>query len=199
MEIPVELNEQVEFSAKPRDGARELSPAEVAAVAPLVGLHQSDVVGPAYTAGCGLSWLYLEVTASALERARPSGTRLEEVGVDLSKVRDPIDGIDVFAIKGSIDGQLAIESRVFVPGFGIPEDPATGSAAAGLGVALVAAGHADPEAATDFVVDQGVAMGRPSELWGTVDASAGVASLVRVAGKVIPIARGEIRVPDPAS
>jgi trans-2,3-dihydro-3-hydroxyanthranilate isomerase len=64
---------------------------------------------------------------------------------------------------------------------------------------LVAAGHARPEAPTDFVVDQGVAMGRPSELLGTVYASAGVATLVRVAGKVIPIARGEIRVPDPAS
>jgi trans-2,3-dihydro-3-hydroxyanthranilate isomerase len=84
---------------------------------------------------------------------------------------------------------------VFVPGFGIPEDPATGSAAAGLGLTLVAARHAAAEGETSYRIEQGVAMGRPSLLDGRVTATGGVATGVRVAGRVAAIASGAIRVP----
>lgn len=184
----------VELSAVPRDAARELTPDEITAVAPLVGLDVADVTGPAYIAGCGLSWVYLEVTDDAVDRARPSGRRLTEVDVDLTDLLDPIDGVDVFAVDAS-GSDVQVSSRVFVPGFGIPEDPATGSAAAGLGLTLVAAGHADGDGTTTYRVEQGVAMGRPSVLRGQVDAVSGVASRVRVAGQVVPVAHGRIRVP----
>ena len=59
-----------------------------------------------------------------------------------------------------------MRSRVFVPGPAMPEDPATGSAAVGLGVALVATGLAAPEGATRYDIEQGVEMGRPSYLGG---------------------------------
>lgn len=186
----------VELTAVPRDEARRLTDAEVQEVVALVGLDVSDVVGPGYIAGCGLSWVYLEVRADAVPRSRPSGQRLDEVAIDLSGLLDPIDGVDVYAVEPS-EGGLVVSSRVFVPGFGIPEDPATGSAAAGLGLALVAAGHAVPDGSTAFRVEQGIAMGRPSALSGRVEARSGVATTVHVAGQVVPVAHGRIMVPVP--
>jgi trans-2,3-dihydro-3-hydroxyanthranilate isomerase len=188
----------VELSASPRDPARMLSAAEVEAVTPLVGLSVEHVAGPAYVAGCGLTWLFLRVGASALARAVPSSTRLADVALDQSGLRDPIDGIDVYALAPAGprgDDGLQIFSRVFVPGFGIAEDPATGSAAVGLGLALVAAGLAAPEGQTSYRIEQGIEMGRPSLLAARVEASHGVATRAYVAGQVVPIASGTIAVP----
>jgi len=186
----------VELSAVPRDHARQVVGTELAELAALAGLVPDDVIGPAYLAGCGLSWAYLEVAPEAVERARPSGRRLDEVQVDVSTLQDPIDGIDVFAVsRADAGGVLEISSRVFVPGYGIPEDPATGSAAAGLGLVLVAAGHAGQEGETSYRITQGVAMGRPSTLHGRVEASGGVATRAHVAGQVVPVAHGRIRIP----
>ena len=46
--------------------------------------------------------------------------------------------------------------RAFVPGVGIPEDPVTGSLAAGLGLWLPSTGVVGD----DFVIRQGTALGR---------------------------------------
>ncbi len=54
-------------------------------------------------------------------------------------------------------------ARMFAPGFGIAEDPATGSAAAAACGFL--AGHAsDRRLSEGWVIEQGVEMGRPSEI-----------------------------------
>jgi trans-2,3-dihydro-3-hydroxyanthranilate isomerase len=196
--LPPEHDGPVELSALPRDAARRLSEAEVAMVVPLVGLDVEDVAGPAYVAGCGLTWLYLQVSPEAVVRARPSSARLVEVGLDQSGLSDPLDGIDVFALdprSPDADGNLDVLSRVFVPGLGIAEDPATGSAAVGLGLTLVAAGHARPDGETWYRIAQGVEMGRPSLLTGRVDANAGLATCAYVSGHVVAVAAGTIAVP----
>ena len=77
----------------------------------------------------------------------------------------------------------------------MPEDPATGSAAAGLGMALVARG-VFPEVGR-YQISQGVEMARPSRLFGRVDAEHGVPTRCHVAGRVFPVARGTIAVPAP--
>nr|MBA2464928.1 PhzF family phenazine biosynthesis protein [Nocardioidaceae bacterium] len=89
---------------------------------------------------------------------------------------------------------LDVHARVFVPGAGVPEDPATGSAAAGLGMALVARGLLGD--GDRYVIRQGVEMGRPSRLLGRVDVAEGRAVRAHVAGQVQHVASGEIRVPD---
>ncbi len=198
--VPGDQTAAVELSAVPRDPARALSADEVAAVCSLVGLDPSDVAGPAHVAGCGLTWLYLPVTEPAVSRARPSGRQVSEVAIDKSGLADPLDGIDVYAVSatpagGQPDSMLQINSRVFVPGFGIPEDPATGSAAAGLGLALVAAGLATADGETAYRITQGVDMGRPSLLLGRVAAEGGLAVRTHVAGQVVPVASGRIRLP----
>lgn len=206
--LPADPASPVELSAAPRDLPRRLSLAEVDEVAPLVGLEVADVVGSGYLAGCGLTWLYLQVHVDAVSRARPSGRRVSEVAVDQTGLRDPLDGINVFAVSSEApnDGSdvdfggqagvpLEISSRVFVPGFGIPEDPATGSAAAGLGLVLVESGLAREDGATSYRISQGVEMGRAAVLMGRVEARHGEATMVHVAGQVVPVASGMIRVP----
>jgi trans-2,3-dihydro-3-hydroxyanthranilate isomerase len=194
LRVPADASEPVELSATPRDYARELSEDETAELASLVSLAASDLTGSAYVAGCGLTWTYLPVVGAALSRARTVGRSLAESSIDLSGLLDPVDGIDAFVAERGPDG-VSVRSRCFVPGFGIPEDPATGSAAAGLGPVLVAAGLAAPAGETSFEIEQGVEMGRPSALFGRVEAADGVATRVHVSGRVVPVARGTIRIP----
>jgi trans-2,3-dihydro-3-hydroxyanthranilate isomerase len=192
--LPADESEPVELSATPGDHARQFTDDETAELASLVSLSPDDVTGRAYVAGCGLTWTYLPIAEAALSRARSVGRGLSETSIDLSGLLDPVDGIDVFvATAGS--GGVSVRSRCFVPGFGIPEDPATGSAAAGLGLVLVAAGLAAPDGETSYEIEQGVDMGRPSQISGRVEATDGVATRVHVSGRVVPVARGTIRIP----
>ncbi|MDA8199047.1 MAG: PhzF family phenazine biosynthesis protein [Thermaerobacter sp.] len=83
----------------------------------------------------------------------------------------------------SFTAAARIHARVFVPAAGVEEDPATGSAAAVLGVILTqAAGVTEP---TRYVISQGVEMGRPSEVLLTVNHT-GPGS-VAVGGRVAPV------------
>lgn len=193
--------EPVELSADPRDLAHELSAQEAAELCSLVGLTAEDIAGPAYLAGCGLTWSYLQVRADSVSRARPTGRRITETTIDLSGLLDPTDGVDVYAVMDVTEADglagegLRINARAFVPGFGIPEDPATGSAAVGLGMVLVANGLGLQNGITSYRIDQGVDMGRPSVLHGRVEAVNGSAVRCHVAGQVAPVAGGVIVVP----
>lgn len=86
-------------------------------------------------------------------------------------------GIYCFAPLGS----ARVKARFFAAGLGIAEDPATGSAAAALGLYLC-----DRAGELAFEISQGDEVARPSTL--NVDAARG---RVRVGGVVVLVARGE--------
>ncbi len=86
-------------------------------------------------------------------------------------------------------------ARVFAGDLHWDEDPATGSAALGTGVWLVATGLLPREGTSSYVIRQGERMGRPSVLSCTVTAVGGRAVSATVQGAVVPIAGGRIRVP----
>lgn len=185
----------VELSAVPRDLVGAVDDDLVAALLEDVGLSISDVAGPVWLAGTGLTFVHLPVTDEAVARARPSFKPLVEYADRLAAVgvtTDPVEGLNLHHVSGEAP-DVSVHSRVFVPGLDVPEDPATGSAAAGLGMALVAAGRL-PEGGR-YTITQGVEMGRPSQLFGRVEADAGVATRCHVAGQVQRIASGEIAVP----
>ncbi|MGI8682814.1 MAG: PhzF family phenazine biosynthesis protein [Mycobacteriales bacterium] len=147
-----------------------------------VGLVRSNLAGPPpRRAGTGLEFGYLPVSEAAVGRASPDLGRLRSIGCA---------GVSVF---GWDSGRA--HARVFAGDVGVPEDPATGSAALGLGAFLVAAGLAAGEGTTAYVVHQGAEIGRPSTLECTVAATRGAAVECRVAGQVVAIARGEIARP----
>jgi len=187
--------EEVELSAAPRDLVGPLDDALVASILEDVGLSLSAVAGPVWVAGTGLSFVHLPVLEDAVAAARPSMRPLQEYADRIGAVgaaADPVEGINLHAVTGGAP-DLEVHARVFVPGLSVPEDPATGSAAAGLGMALVAGGRL-PEGGR-YVITQGVEMGRPSQLRGRVEVESGVATRCHVAGGVEQVATGRIAVP----
>ena len=150
----------------------------------LTGLDQDDHDGPLpRTAGCGLEWHFLPVREPALAKARVVAPDAARLGVS---------GISVFAWDA---GERTAHARVFCPGMSVAEDPATGSAALGLGVWLVANGLLPADGTSAYTVHQGLEMHRPSTLRCTVTAVGGEATSATVSGHVVPIGRGEIAVP----
>ena len=182
--VPVEVDAD---GARLTGGPVSLEPGpEPAELAAAVGLGADDVTGrPAHLVGCGIDFAQLEVRPGALERAVPDRVALRRL---LPGVQG---GVSVLAWDAaSATGTV----RVFAGGLSWDEDPATGSAALGTGVWLAVTGLV-PDGESAFTLHQGAAIGRPSVLHCTVTADGGRAVGATVAGAVVPVARGVIRLP----
>jgi trans-2,3-dihydro-3-hydroxyanthranilate isomerase len=103
-------------------------------------------------------------------------------------VLPPVLGINCFAGSGT-----CWKTRMFAPGGGMPEDPATGSAAGPLAVHL--ARHGRIAFRDEIEISQGTEIGRPSTLYARVDGSADSIDRVEVGGSAVVVARGEFRLP----
>jgi trans-2,3-dihydro-3-hydroxyanthranilate isomerase len=88
-----------------------------------------------------------------------------------------------------------VHVRMFAPGSGVPEDPATGSAAAALGGYLSAADGSEA-GSLRWTVEQGLEIGRPSTLHVEADRSGGTTTAVRVGGSAVFVGRGTMSVPE---
>lgn len=149
-----------------------------------VGLPVEEYVGPApRLAGCGLEFPFLSVTADGVRRASNVVSAARDLAIpQVSVVHwDPATG--------------TAHARVFCPGVAVPEDPATGSAALGLGVWLVASGLLGSDGEFPYTIRQGAELLRPSTLECVVTAREGRAVSATVAGHVVPVASGQIAVP----
>lgn len=152
------------------------------------GLGPADHAGPApRRAGCGLEFDYLCVRPEAVARAVLDSGAAQAAGVGMISVFSwgPATGTD----------RPVAHSRVFCPGAGVVEDPATGSAALGLGVWAVASALLPANGQSRYVVRQGAEIHRPSTMDCTVTALGGRARGATVAGHVVPVAAGQIAVP----
>jgi len=86
-------------------------------------------------------------------------------------------------------------SRFFAPHLGIPEDPATGSVHAALGVWLWDAGVLGRvDGVARFRAEQGDFLGRPGRLAVEVHGSGARATRVRVGGQAVTVLAGRLRV-----
>ena len=85
------------------------------------------------------------------------------------------------------------KTRMFAPGGGVPEDPATGSAAGPL--ALHVARHGLAPFGEEIEISQGAEIDRPSKLYARVEGSAEQVERVEVGGSAVVVARGEFRLP----
>jgi trans-2,3-dihydro-3-hydroxyanthranilate isomerase len=97
-------------------------------------------------------------------------------------------GVSCFAGAGR-----RYESRMFAPGVGVPEDPATGSAAGPLAVHL--ARHGLIGYGEEIEIVQGVEIDRPSLLRARVDGGVERIESVRVGGSAVLLGRGEVWLP----
>ena len=153
------------------------------AVANLVGLDEEDIdqrhAGAVFAAGG--AFYFLPVKSEALSRARvPDVGSLKNLWSDATRP----SGVYVFSLPDTAAGVCA---RMFAPEVGIPEDPATGSAAVALAGWLSLHGLT-ADAKKEFVIEQGKDMGRPSQIRMSRDGGR-----VRIGGCAVLAATGEVR------
>lgn len=88
-------------------------------------------------------------------------------------------------------GDARVKSRVFCPGMGIPEDPATGSAAGPLAFHMLR--HGWLQAGQTVTIEQGAELKRPSTLIARVEGSPERPAGIVVGGSAVVVAQGQFR------
>ncbi len=171
---------------RPRHGPR----LEQEPVARALGLATADLAAEGPTpcvAGAGLSFLMVELrSVDALRRARVVDPA--HLAAVLGDLEEPL--LYLFTRATGTPG-IEVRARMFAPGAGVPEDPATGSAAAALAGLLAAA---DPRTDGDLAwhIAQGIEMGRPSFLAAHALKRGGLVVEARVAGGAVTVMEGTI-------
>lgn len=160
----------VQRSSETVTGARCRAPRSLATgpevpveiVAELAGLAPGDILVSNFRprfASVGAEFILAEVTSEALERARPMEAAFAAHEGRIGQSAGML-GLHIHACA-----EDTLDVRMFAPLAGVPEDPATGSAAAALGAFL----NSLDAGVTRIAIRQGRHIGRPSLI--EVDAS----------------------------
>jgi trans-2,3-dihydro-3-hydroxyanthranilate isomerase len=170
-------------------------PGDRGALAHTIGLDAADLDPdlPVESGSAGVPFVYVPLRSlEALGRARPGPA----LGA-LSGVEGHV-GIFLFVPQAGDGGLPGARARMFAPGVGVSEDPATGSAAGPFGVYLLRQGGLKPDAQGEarLRVEQGVEMGRPSRIEVAVVGDVQAVRDVRVGGEAIVVAEGVLLLPE---
>jgi len=140
-----------------------------------------------------LPQLMIPMTSLEALSQLPSGGK----GDDLSRLLRTLgtDCAMCFAME-TVSAEATVHCRMFAPGLGVPEDPATGSAAGALGCYLVHHGVVRPSDGTAaLIVEQGLEIGRPSRIEVEVAVGpGGKITEVRVGGRAVTVIEGEVTI-----
>jgi trans-2,3-dihydro-3-hydroxyanthranilate isomerase len=145
-----------------------------------VGVQRSNLPVELYDNGAVYAYVELddEVALASLEPDMRALSALGHLGVVC------------FAGGSASDGsRKRWKVRMFAPGEGVPEDPATGSAAGPLAVHL--ARHGRIAFGEEIEIHQGAELARPSLLRARVDGSETAIERVEVGGSAVVVASGE--------
>jgi trans-2,3-dihydro-3-hydroxyanthranilate isomerase len=151
-------------------------------------LEKLDLLkGPAEVVSTGLPFLIIPLTSQrALSQAKINPSILETVAQELDTSL-----VAPFTMEG-MEGNR-IRARVFAPFHGVPEDPATGSAAGCFGAYLVRHGLIRGEPLTSVEIEQGMEVRRPSMIQVELAVEEKTIERVWVAGSVVRVLEGTIR------
>ncbi len=168
------------------------SPVPDADLARLVGLEASDL-HPALRpemVSCGLPFYVVPIASLGAIRRAVLDTPLWQ------RLVAPLWADHVYLICPEAEGPgVDLHVRMFAPAVGVPEDPATGSAAAALG-GYLSRMDACEAGSLHWTLEQGLEIGRPSLLHVEADRSGGATAAVRVGGSAVFVSRGFMAVPD---
>lgn len=162
------------------------------AIARALGLEVDDLrlEAPVQAVSTGNSFVFVAVRDRAgVDRA--SGLDVRALSA-LPEVAAAV-GVFIFATEDAQGHRLY--SRMFAPQSGVPEDPATGSAAGPLAAYLVRHGLARGRGELSLVSEQGTKMQRQSFVHIRVQAHGNAATDLRVGGSVVPVLDGRLRLP----
>jgi len=162
------------------------SPTDLAAV---LSIESNEVI-KVFFAGVGVPFCFAQLSSNevvdraAINRAAWAAT--------LSRAWSP----HVFFFAGNLRDGGKLYARMCAPALGLEEDPATGACAAL--VRAMASKHDFGGAAYRLSIQQGVSMGRRSDIEAGARKRDGVVASVSVGGATFYIASGEIEVPPSA-
>ncbi len=162
-----------------------------ATVARMLSLTEADLDAryPVQVLSNGVPFLY--VPLASLDAARRARMR-----VDLADALLTPHGLtEVFVFTTEVENVgSTVHSRMFAPGLGITEDPATGGASGPLGCYLVQYGIA--AAGQAIISEQGIEMGRPSFLHIRIERDSEVFTHVGVGGQCVYVGHGALQISD---
>jgi trans-2,3-dihydro-3-hydroxyanthranilate isomerase len=163
-------------------------------VATCAGLSPADIATEAHTplvASVGTPFVIAEVTSlEALARARPN-TAAFEAGV--SRIPALADRFNLLLYTRRDESLIHLRTRMFAPLAGVLEDPATGSACAALAALLTSLAPGD-NVALHYEIEQGVELGRPSQIVAAANKTGEGPVTATVAGNCVPAGRGTLEV-----
>ena len=156
-------------------------------MAAILSLEPGDVLD-VFGASFGVDFTFVQV------RDRETGDRSKLDHPSWARILENAWGPQVHVFAGQPADGGEVYARMYGLKFGIPEDPATGSAAAAFaGATALRAGGSGTRR---IDIRQGVKMGRPSLLRTCATVDDGEVRSVEVGGGCAFVAEGEIEVPD---
>jgi trans-2,3-dihydro-3-hydroxyanthranilate isomerase len=158
--------------------------AEVVAAACSIGVGDIETANHRpCLASCGIAIAFAELKSrAALAAARPRPELFcGRLGADRAT------GILLHVPER--DGGVDLQVRMFAPLYGVPEDPATGSANVAL-AGLLASLRAEPDLNLRLRIAQGIDMGRPSLLEASAEKRDGRVTGMWIGGRCVPMMQG---------
>ena len=167
--------------------AGELDPARVAAA---LGISRDEI---------GLAGHELSVWSAGVPFAMVPVADLEAIGRAGFSDRGlwleafvAVERQSVFVYTtATVDPAHHVHARMFSPGMGIQEDPATGGAVAAFAGVATAFGH-PADGTHQLIVEQGYEMGRPSEIALDLDINGGECIEARIGGSAVIVSEGKL-------
>jgi trans-2,3-dihydro-3-hydroxyanthranilate isomerase len=157
-------------------------------VAEICGLDTGEIETRTHRpviASCGNNFVFAEVTSrAALAKAV---VRSDSMAKHIPMGR----AIGVHLYVHIQEHGVEIQSRMFAPLFGVPEDPATGSSNVVL-IGLLAHLRPEKDLSLSTTMGQGFDMGRPSILQGLAEKKAGRVVDTYIGGRCVPMLKGTI-------
>lgn len=134
--------------------------------------------------GAGANFYFAKASLDAVRKAKFNSAAFEA-----------IDFTDMIGVLLYAEGGEATDAtyhvRMFAPGAGIPEDPATGGAAAAL-PGQIALSQKLGDGTHRWVIEQGFELGRPSRIHATVETAGGAVRSVRIGGEAVFVMQGQL-------
>ena len=149
-----------------------------------ISSEEVDLQYPIQSVSCGNNFLYIPLKNLKAIHAIEIRNELLKVG------KMQLDSTELFVFtKETIYNTSQYHCRMFAPLFGVPEDPATGSAAGPFGCYLFANKIQDK---FPVILEQGFEMGRPSILKVDIERKDQEITGVKVSGDVVLVSEGKM-------
>ena len=157
-------------------------------LAEICGLDVADIETGTHRpiiASCGNNFVFAELKSRAALAKATARTDVLARHLPMSRAV----GVHLYAHVS--EPGVEIQSRMFAPLYGVPEDPATGSANVVL-IGLLAHFRPERDLVLAKTIGQGFDMGRPSILEGAAEKKAGRVADTFIGGRCVPMLKGTI-------